>query len=102
MCDEYGYYEVSRGYRKIPGNICTGGLQMSPYRYQCNIGGYSKSIFSLKGIFMLCVLAAILYYGWPIIEAILLVLPIPDPKSILSSLAGIFRKIKSKLTDIGT
>lgn len=25
MCDEYGYYEVSRGYRIIPGNICQGG-----------------------------------------------------------------------------
>ena len=25
-CDEYGYYEVSSGYRKIPGNICTGGV----------------------------------------------------------------------------
>jgi len=26
------------------------------------------------------VVAAALYYGWPIIEAIILILPIPDPK----------------------
>jgi hypothetical protein len=28
---------------------------------------------------MCSVLAAVLYFGWPIIEAILIVLPIPDP-----------------------
>jgi len=28
----------------------------------------------------LAIIAACLYYGWPIIEAVILVLPIPDPK----------------------
>jgi len=28
------------------------------------------------------VLGAVLYFGWPIIEAILIVLPIPDPSHI--------------------
>lgn len=39
QCNEYGYYEVSRGYRKIPGNICVGGLQLQPYVFQCNAAG---------------------------------------------------------------
>jgi hypothetical protein len=29
---------------------------------------------------MCAVLAAVLYFGWPIIEAIIIVLPIPDPQ----------------------
>jgi hypothetical protein len=33
QCQEYGYYEVTQGYRKIPGNICYGGVNLSPYRY---------------------------------------------------------------------
>jgi len=33
QCQEYGYYEVTQGYRKIPGNICYGGVDLSPYRY---------------------------------------------------------------------
>jgi len=33
QCDEYGYYEVSQGYRKVPGNICSGGIDLTPYRY---------------------------------------------------------------------
>ena len=33
QCLEYGYYEVTQGYRKIPGNICSGGVDLSPYRY---------------------------------------------------------------------
>jgi hypothetical protein len=28
------------------------------------------------------VLAAVLYFGWPIIEAILIVMPIPDPQFV--------------------
>jgi hypothetical protein len=30
-----------------------------------------------------------LYYGWPIIEAIVILLPIPDPKEIFSKVKGI-------------
>ena len=79
QCAEYGYYEVTQGYRKIPGNICTGGIDLAPYRYPCNYGGYFGSLFSFRGLFMSAVLAAVLYFGWPIIEAVLILLPIPDP-----------------------
>ena len=82
QCEEFGYYEVSQGYRKIPANICEGGLDLNPYRYQCSTGGYVASFFTFRGFFMLVVLAALCYYGWPIIEAVLLLLPIPDPSDM--------------------
>jgi len=82
QCMEYGYYEVTQGYRKIPGNICSGGTDLSPYRYNCNMGGMFRSMFSFKGIFMIAVLSAVCYLGWPIIEAVLLLTPIPDPTDL--------------------
>ena len=33
----------------------------------------------MKNVIMLALIVAMLYYGWPIIEQILLMLPIPDP-----------------------
>ena len=82
QCLEYGYYEVTQGYRKIPGNICTGGIDLAPYRYHCNLGGYFKGIFTFKGLFIITILTAVCYLGWPIIEAILLLTPIPDPADL--------------------
>jgi hypothetical protein len=32
---------------------------------------------------VLAVLAAVIYFGWPNIEAILMILPLPDPKRLL-------------------
>ena len=82
QCEEFGYYEISQGYRKIPGDICVGGVDLSPYRYQCSTGGWIASFFSFRSIFMIAVLGALCYYGWPVIEAVLLMLPIPDPADI--------------------
>jgi len=31
---------------------------------------------------MLAIIGAVCYYGWPIIEAVLLLLPIPDPSDL--------------------
>lgn len=82
QCEEFGYYEVTQGYRKVPGNICEGGIDLSPYRYQCTSMGYFKSFFSFRSLFMIAVIGAICYYGWPVIEAVLLLLPIPDPNDM--------------------
>jgi hypothetical protein len=30
MCDVWGYYTVTQGYRKVPGNRCNGGLDLNP------------------------------------------------------------------------
>lgn len=82
QCEELGYYEVSQGYRKVPGNICEGGIDLSPYRYQCSTSGYLASFFSFRGLFTLAIIGALCYYGWPIIEAVLLLLPVPDPNEM--------------------
>lgn len=39
-------------------------------------------LLSIKSLFTLIILGAIFYFGWPIIEATILALPIPDPKEI--------------------
>jgi hypothetical protein len=41
------------------------------------------------------VLGAVLYFGWPIIEAILIVLPIPDPSEIKTYLLNAVAMLKS-------
>ncbi len=40
-----------------------------------------------------------MYYGWPLIEAVLALLPTPSPKSIKISLSKWFRALKSRLAD---
>lgn len=45
---------------------------------------YVSSIVSFKTFALIILGIACLYYGWPIIEAILLVLPIPDPKDSIN------------------
>ena len=58
-------------------------------------------IISLRSLITLIILAAIFYYGWPIIEAVIIALPIPDPKDGINKMKGIFSKgakdIKNKL-----
>lgn len=82
MCTERGYYDVPTGYRKIPGNICISGINLVPAMVKCTTSGYIGSFFSLKKMMIMAVVSAVLYFGWPIVEAILIVLPIPDPKDI--------------------
>jgi len=94
QCEEYGYYEQTMGYRKVPGDICTAGIQLAPYIYQCNTAGYLTSIFTVRGIFVLAVFAAVFYFGWPIIEAILITLPLPDPKHAKEQLMVWLTKVR--------
>ena len=84
-CALEGFYYLSQGYRKIPGNMCYGGVKLDPHRKPCSSLAFITSIFNLKTITIIGLLVVVLYYGWPIIEAIILVLPIPDPKSSLES-----------------
>ena len=79
-CQAEGFYYVSQGYRKIPGDKCYGGVQKDPSRKPCNGMAFISSTISLKTVVIGGILVAIFYYGWPIIEAVLLMLPIPDPK----------------------
>jgi hypothetical protein len=38
------------------------------------------SLGNLKSIAVIILVVILLYYGWPVVEALLLMLPIPDPK----------------------
>ena len=78
MCDAYGFYTISNGNRKIPGDKCYGGVDLNPVVYQCSTPG----LLSFKTLIALLLVSAALYYLWPYIEAFLIVLPFPDPKSI--------------------
>lgn len=42
---------------------------------------------------MMIVCGAVLYYGWPVIEAIVILLPIPDPKNLTESIKDYASKI---------
>jgi hypothetical protein len=48
---------------------------------------------------MICVFGAIMYYGWPLIEAFLAILPTPSPKIIKATFIKWFKGLKSRLTD---
>jgi hypothetical protein len=91
---------VTSGYRKVPGDICTAGLQLAPSVYQCSNTGYLSALFSVRGLFVLGVFAAVIYFGWPIIEAILITLPLPDPKHVKESIIGWLTKAKSMFSGV--
>ena len=53
--DCHGYYKVSRGYRKVPGNQCIMGVSYDPILIPC-----SNSFFSFYSIFLFLILIVIL------------------------------------------
>ena len=70
QCDEQGWYTVTSGYRKIPGNICYGGgPNLSPIPHSCDWTPLGwKLEFEQFGAMGLCIIiCAILYYGQPFI-----------------------------------
>lgn len=80
QCEEWGYYSITKGYRKIPGNICKGGVDLSPSYYRCSTGGWLWSMLTFRNLILAGAIGAVVYFGWPLIEAVLIALPIPDPK----------------------
>lgn len=46
----------------------------------------------------LIIMGAIFYFGWPVIEALLIVLPIPDPKEYKDKLMSLFNRTEKKET----
>jgi hypothetical protein len=53
----HGYYTVSRGYRKVPGNKCVGGVTYEPIVIPC-----SNTFFSFFSIAVFLILVAILAF----------------------------------------
>lgn len=100
QCAEIGFYEVPTGYRRIPGNICTGGLDLTPTQYSCGSGSAFFALFSFKGFFTLAIFGAVAWFGWPIIEAILILLPIPDPSSMQDQAKELLATVQGKLSGL--
>jgi hypothetical protein len=74
---------ITQGYRKVPGNRCYGGVDRNPETVSCSIVG---GFFRFKTIIYLLIVGLACYYGWPVIEALIIMLPIPDPKDVLQRL----------------
>lgn len=47
---------------------------------------------SVHTIAYLVIIVAILYFGWPFVEAVIIALPIPDPKDLKDKLKSYFSK----------
>lgn len=44
---------------------------------------FISSLFNFRNILLALVVGFGAYYGWPIIEAIIVISPIPDPKDLI-------------------
>lgn len=53
-----GYYTISKGYRRIPGDTCEGGGEYDPIKLACP---GTWSIFSFKTLFVLLILGGAYY-----------------------------------------
>jgi hypothetical protein len=70
----------------VPVNKCVGGLDLNPIVYSCS----PITLFSFRSILYIVIIFGILYFGWPLIEAVLIALPIPDPKDIKDKVKSFF------------
>jgi hypothetical protein len=74
--------------------MCVGGVDLNPVVYSCSYSGMIFGLFSMKSFLYVLILAGALYFGWPYIEALLITLPIPDPKDVKEKLGGLFGSSK--------
>lgn len=88
-CAIEGFYYLTQGYRKIPGNKCYSGVKLDPVKKPCSGMAFVQSLFNLKTIGMIALLGAVFYYGWPILEAIMHILPISGPNINLDSVKNV-------------
>jgi hypothetical protein len=63
-----------------------GGLDLNPVVYTCS----AVSMFSFRTILYLVIFGAVIYFGWPIFEAIIIALPVPDPKDLKEKIRSFF------------
>lgn len=98
QCNNFGYYTVSNGYRKIPGDYCIGGVDLNPTVVSCGYGGLIFGLISLKTAVGLLLLGAVMYYGKPYLMAIFIALPIPDPNEYLAKIKNSLGGSKTKKT----
>lgn len=91
-CEAEGFHYKNQGYRKIPGDDCHGGVQYDQTRHPCGAFSGMHEKFGraeISRIVLGVLIVAAVYYGWPIIEAIFIILPIPDPSGTFNKLTGV-------------
>jgi len=69
-------------------------------RHAFRAGGFLSGLFQFKKIFLYAIIGAAVYYGWPIIEALFIILPIPDPTSAIQSGKSLIGSAWLSLTSI--
>ncbi len=67
---------------------------MNPHVFTCGYSGLIFGLLSFKTVLLAIGAIVTLYYGWPMIEKLLLILPIPDPKSIKDKIMGMAKSSK--------
>lgn len=90
-CEAEGFYYKNQGYRKIPGDECHNGVQYDQTRHPCGAFSSMHEKFgkvNISKVVLGVLIVAAVYYGWPIIEAIFIILPIPDPSGTFNKLTG--------------
>jgi len=71
---------------------------MDPIKKACSSRAWISSIISSNNLFYVLAIGALLYYGWPVIEAIYIVLPLPDPGRSLDKVKSFGRQATGMVT----
>lgn len=74
---------------------------MNPAVYSCGYGGMIFGLISMKTLILLIIGCGLLYYFWAYVEAVLIALPMPDPKDLKDKVAKIVEKGKNAVTKKG-
>jgi hypothetical protein len=59
---------------------------LNPENYSCSIVG---GFFRFRTFLYFIILGVVCYYGWPVIEALIILLPIPDPKNLIDKVKSL-------------
>jgi len=73
--------------------MCYHGVQLDPARRPCSGMALLTLLFNPKVLALVAFAVGGFYYGWPIIEAILNILPVPGIDKATSIITGFFALI---------
>jgi len=86
----------------VPGNRCVGGVDLNPAVYSCSYSGLLLShTLKARNLFFLAILIALCYYGYPYLEGIIILLPLPDPKDTWDNIKAIFVSARGEVLKKG-
>jgi hypothetical protein len=58
----HGYYKISKGYRKVPGNTCINGLKFDPLLIPCPYSGFFTGLGMIFFLIIISVFIFIIYF----------------------------------------